>query len=146
MRYNSLRYLLLFLLAAVNSLVGLQSRPVRTATNRPRSIEQHASMDLSACRGIQHPKLASIGNDDAVRSYCREKYTYLGGGWRSNDCLLVVGPGAPKQRCVICTSGHSNIRPARHPNLYSERTAVAADTTDRAPAEQPAARLFPKSY
>ena len=65
------------------------------------------SMDLFACRGIQHPKLASIsnedGNDDVLRSYCREKWTYLGGGWRSNDCLLVVGPGASKQRCLSVT-------------------------------------------
>ena len=95
-------------------------------------------MDLSAYRGIQHrklssiPKLTSIGNDDAVRLYCCEKCTYLGGGWRSNDFLLVFGPGAPKQRCVKCTSAHSNIRPARHPNLFPERTAVAADTTNRA--------------
>ena len=57
-------------------------------------------MDQSACYRIQRLEVMSLSNADAIRSYYRERQTYIGGRGHSNNCLLGIGPGAPKLRCI----------------------------------------------
>ena len=99
---------------------------------------------MVVCGGIQHPKLASISSSDAAFAFCREKRTYIGGGWRSNGCSLVGDPSARKQRCAKCQSAYSNITPSRFPIIYpggsptlEDAAVVAADeSADTVPIEK----------
>ena len=83
--------------------------------------------NVVACRGIQHPKLTLHGEDDSIRPFCAERWSFIRGGWHSNDCCFIVAEESPKQRCAKCTRAHSNIRPFRHPMLFPERAVSMLD-------------------
>ena len=92
--------------------------------------------DQPGCCGIQHPKLMSPGSNNAVHSYCRKKRTYVSSRWYVNDCLFVVDPGIPKQRCIKWSGAHSNACSANHPRLLPERPISSTDDTDWVPNDQ----------
>ena len=94
-----------------------------------------AMSNAVACDGIQHRQLTSLGNDDAARSFCGKKWTYIGGAWRSKQCSLVIDSNTPKQRCAKCATAYHNIRPSRYPILFPDRVVAKEDTTE-IPEEQ----------
>ena len=81
---------------------------------------------LIVCRGIQHSQLLLHRDEDAARSFCRERWACIGGQYHNNKCSFAVNLGVSKQRCAKFTSAHSNIWSALHPFLFLEQTAVRA--------------------
>ena len=77
-------------------------------------------MDQFTCFRIPHPKLTTLGNTNAICSYCYNKWAHIGSEWHSNNCFIVIDLGVLKQRCIKCSRSHSNICPARHLRFFPE--------------------------
>lgn len=110
--------------------------------------------DLSICGGIQHPKIIQYAKDNpGDLTYLLDKFSFIRGGWHSQDCSFIAEESDKKERCKQCKSVRSNIRASHFPRLFpaaaeeaAEEAQLEEEVAPSGPAESSSVRIHDQIF